>query len=218
MSTESVPAARRARRPGWRDPRIVGGVLIMAASVVIGGWAMGARGGSRPVLVVSHDVVSGAAVSGTDVTVRRVRVDDGDLGGRYFTSAGQLPHDAHLTHALRAGELLPRSALEADTTSGQVEVPLAVAPEDLPSTVRAGSSVDVWVLPDRDRGQADPGASARRVLQAVSVLRISGAGTSLAPQDTRQVIVTLPADRAGGRLAPALAEIAAGRVLITRRG
>jgi len=218
MSAETAPAARRARRPGWRDPRIVGGVLIMAASVLVGGALFGARGGSRPVLVLSHDVVSGAVLGSADVAVRRVHVDDGDLGERYFTAVGQLPDDAHLTHGLREGEFVPRSALVADETSGQVEVPLAVAPEDLPSTVRAGSTVDVWVLPDRDRGQAGLDARARRVLQAVSVLRISGAGSSLAPRDTRQVIVTLPRDRAGDRLAPALAQIAAGRVLITRRG
>jgi len=214
VSSQTVPAARRARRPGWRDPRIVGGVLIMAVSVVVGGWVVGAHGDSRPVLVLSHDVVSGASVDRDDVAVRRMGVD---LADRYFTAVGQLPHGAHLIHGMHAGELLPRSALAADASAKQVEVPLAVAPEDLPSTVRAGSSVDVWVLPDRDRGQ--PGsAGAQRVLQEVSVLRISGGATSLAPQDARQVIITLPSDRAGGRLASALAEIASGRVLITRRG
>lgn len=219
MSEVEVPAARRARRPGWRDPRILGGVAIMAVCVLAGGWLLGSHEPGRTVLVVTHDVAAGATVGGDDVAAKRVRLD-GDLAEGYFTSTSQLPGGAHASHGLRAGNLLPRAALERDSDAGRLEVPLAIAPEDLPATVRAGSTVDVWVLPDHEHAALDGTAGARRVLSGVSVLRISGAGTALTPQDTRQVIVTLPGGAHGRQatLSRALATIAGGRVLITRRG
>ena len=91
-------------------------------------------------------------------------------------------------------------------------MPLAVAPEDLPTTVRAGSVVDVWVLPDRDRGNDEKTV---RVLAGVPVLKLDDASDALSPQDSRQVIVTLPAG--DDRLSHALATMAGGRVLLTRR-
>ncbi|HEX7739013.1 MAG TPA: SAF domain-containing protein [Marmoricola sp.] len=207
-----APAARRPRSAGWRDPRIVGGLLVMAVCVLAGGWVLSARDSGATVLVLNHDLVAGATIGPDDVSPTRVRLAD-DVADRYFMSRDQIPEGGHLAHSVDSGDLLPRSALAPGDHAHRVEVPLAVAPEDLPSTVRAGSSVDVWVLPDAE-GHG-PG-TAQRVLTGVTVLNLSGTGTALAPEDTRQVIVTLPAD-GGTRLAHALAAIADGRVLITRR-
>ncbi|WP_418605469.1 hypothetical protein [Georgenia sp. SUBG003] len=40
MNTDELPQARRMRRPTWRDPRLGVGVVLVAASVALGTWAV----------------------------------------------------------------------------------------------------------------------------------------------------------------------------------
>ena len=86
----------------------------------------------------------------------------------------------------------------------------------LPATVRQGSVVDVWVTP---KVPSVAGAKARAVpvLSDVVVVAVPRTSAGLAPQTTRQVIVGVPADRAG-ELGRALGGMADGRVVIARKG
>ena len=40
MSDLPVPTAARLKRPGWRDARLVVGVVLVLASVVLGSWVV----------------------------------------------------------------------------------------------------------------------------------------------------------------------------------
>jgi Flp pilus assembly protein CpaB len=121
-----------------------------------------------------------------------------------------------LARPVNGGELLSRGALASRGSDPGVEVPLSVATDDLPATVRPGSVVDVWVVPDATGG-GDSGTRARPVLQDVTVLALGSPGDSLAPEATRQVIVTVPTS-ASDRLPRALGRAASGRLVLTRRG
>jgi Flp pilus assembly protein CpaB len=205
-----VPAAVRASRPGWRDPRILLGVALMAVSVLAGAWLGRTADDTVPVLVAAHDLPVGVPLDASDVTIRRVHLS-GHVADLYLRALG--PRRT-LAVPVRSGELVPRSALAGPAAGARVEVPLSVAADDLPATVVRGSVVDVWAVPDADR---QPGARARLVLEGVTVLALGERSGALAPQPTRQVIVTVPAADTD-ELATALGRTTAGRLVLVRRG
>jgi hypothetical protein len=214
-SLHQAQPALRARRPGWRDPRIVVGVLIVALSVLAGARLLAAADDTVGVWAVRHNLPAGAALRADELVPRRVHFAEGSDAARYLPSDRRLPGGATLARDIGAGELLPRSAVTTVRTTSVVEVPLAVAPEDVPATVTRGSVVDVWAVPDASRGAAATRV-ARRVLADVTVLRVAEPGASLAPSATRQVIVGVP--EGGAPLGPALTELAGGRIVLTGKG
>lgn len=211
-----TPPARRGHRPGWRSPRLLLGILLVAASVLLGAWALAAADDTVGVWAVSRDLPAGAAVTRSVLEVRQVRFSDHTTADRYLPAPEAPPADARLAHPLAAGELLPRAALEQQSGPELVEVPVSVAVGDLPTTVREGSHVDVWVSPEVATAESGR-VRARRVLEDVVVVGVPRTGDSLAPDTTRQVIVGVPEDRSG-ELGPALGAMSHGRVVIARVG
>lgn len=149
----AVPAATRARRSGWRDPRLWVGVLIVAVSVVAGSRLLAAADDTVTVWSVSVDAGPGALLAPGDLEPTRVRfADEGDLTG-YFQVDDELPGELVLVRGVGAGELLPRAALgTAETAADSVELPVAVDAEQVPSAVRTGSVVSVHLIGARQAG------------------------------------------------------------------
>ncbi|GAB3772921.1 hypothetical protein FB382_002747 [Nocardioides ginsengisegetis] len=147
------PAATRAATPGWRDPRMWVGIVIVAASVVAGSRLMAAADDSVQVWSAASDMGAGDRLRADDLVATRVRfVDDADLAG-YFTVDEELPADLELTRGVGAGELLPRAAVGTAGESDSVELPVAVDAEQVPGSVDAGSVVDVWLVPAASRAR-----------------------------------------------------------------
>ena len=106
-----------------------------------------------------------------------------------------------------------------DGAQALLEVPLTVAAEAVPATVRAGSVVDVWVTPDPDLTLPGTGETAEGdsvlVFASVRVVAVSRAGGALGPAATRQVIVGLePGEEA--TLPQALGRLARGDAVLVR--
>lgn len=210
------PKAQRSRRPGWRNPRLLLGLLLVAASVVVGARLMAAADDTVGVWAVARDLPAGATLEADDVQRRQVRFPDAATADSYLAATDDLPSAATLNRPVAAGELLPRTAIAAQAGHDLVEVPISVAVDDLPSTVRQGSVVDVWVAPKvATVGGQRP--TAVPVLTDVVVVAVPHGSNSLAPESTRQVIVGVPTDRAD-ELGKALGEISDGRVVIARKG
>ena len=214
-ASPAAPPASRARARTWRSPRLLLGVLLVTASVVVGARLLAAADDSVTVWAVARDLPAGADLVGGTLEARRVRFGETDTAARYLAAA-PLPAGSTVDRALAAGELLPRSAVAARGEVSLVEVPVSVAGDDLPATVRQGSTVDVWVTP-RVATTTGEQVEATRVLSGVVVVALGGAADSLAPQTTRQVIVGVEPDRADG-LGAALGRLADGRVVVARRG
>lgn len=148
-----VPAATRAVTPGWRDPRLWVGLLIVAVSVVVGARVLAGADDTVAVWAVADDAGPGAELTDADLEVRQVRFADDDALGAYFSADAELPASMRLVRAVGAGELLPRAAIGAAGTADVVELPIAVDPGQVPPSVRAGSVVDVYLAgSDRRRG------------------------------------------------------------------
>lgn len=183
--TPVPPPALRAARPGWRDPRLWLGVLLLAGSVVLGARLLAAADDTVTVWGMASDREPGTPVAAADLEVQRVRFADGAALARYFPADEPVPADVVLTRAVGAGELLARSAVGAPDAVPVLEVPLAVDPQRVPPGVRAGSVVDVWVS-----GADRPALSAVRVVAAPSY------DDTFAVAGTRQVVVAVEDERA----------------------
>ena len=209
----SSPPAARAQTPGWRDPRLAAGVVIVAVCVLLGARVLGAADDTVAVWSLRHDVSAGATLDTADLAPVRVRLT-GTAADRYLPATAGLAPGVTAAHDLSVGELLPRSAILSDPGPALVEVPLSVAPDDLPASVRRGAVVDVWVTP-KVAGAGEE-ARARLALDDVVVVAVPARGDSLAPQTTQQVIVGVEESQSG-RLGDALGQLADGRVVLTRQ-
>jgi hypothetical protein len=142
------PAAGRATTPGWRDPRLWIGVVIVAVSVVAGSRLLAAADDSVPVWAVDADMATGDEVTGADLVARQVRfVDAADLD-LYYPAEQALPGELRLRRDVGSGELLPRSATGTAEEAGVLQLPVTVEPAALPPGVGAGSVVDVYLRTD----------------------------------------------------------------------
>ena len=142
------PAASRATTPGWRDPRLWIGVVIVAVSVVAGSRLLAAADDSAPVWAVTADMATGDEVTGADLVARQVRfVDPADLD-LYYPADQALPAELRLRQDVGSGELLPRSATGSAEEAGVLQLPVTVEPAALPPGVGAGSVVDVYLRTD----------------------------------------------------------------------
>lgn len=198
---------RRMRRPGWRDPRLGVGVLLVAVSVGVGAWAVDQAAGTTQVWAAADVVTPGERLA--DAGLEVVEVNVGAAGDHYLLAEGDIPEDLVATRLVGAGELVPIAATGTATEEDlrPVVVPVASA---LPSGLGAGSTVDLWQAPrtlpgDRTEEAAAPVVLAPEVLvagvgQDEGVLAVSGSAT---------VELLVPADLVEG----VLAAVAAGEEL-----
>ncbi|QHT56286.1 hypothetical protein GXP71_09490 [Cellulomonas sp. H30R-01] len=141
-----APVAPRLRRPGWRDPRLLAGVAMVAGSVALGSWAVRSAQATVPVYVARTALVPGDVVDAGALVVRDVQLGSVDLSG-YLRADRPLPDEATALRVVGAGELVPRAAL-GDAAEGDVRpvaVPLAHAPS---RALVVGALVDLWLVPD----------------------------------------------------------------------
>jgi hypothetical protein len=190
------------------------GVALVAGCVLVGSRVLAGADDTVALWGLRHDVAAGAPLTSSDLTPVRVHLG-GSGADAYLPAATGPSAGATAAHDLAAGELLPRSAIAADDGPARVEVPLSVAPDDLPAGLGRGATVDVWVVPDAP-ASGDERVRARLALDDVVVVAVPSPADSLAPRTTQQVIVGVGADAADD-LADSLGQLAGGRIVLTRQ-
>jgi hypothetical protein len=169
------PSALRLRRPGWRDPKLLVGVLMIAASVALGAWAVSAAEASTPVYVARGALTPGEQLGSEAVAVARVRLAAAEAD-RYLPATEPLPEGAVAVRAVGDGELVPRAAV-ARSTDLRVR-PVAIPVTDPPSAgVDEGASVDVWLTPEVQDGQTPIPRLLAEQLTVAEVTRPTGGFT-----------------------------------------
>jgi SAF domain len=193
------PAPRRVRPPRWLDLRLVLGVLLVLASVLLGARVVSAADATVPVWAVTADLAAGTELSADDLIAVDVRLDD--TAGAYL-STGTRPEGRTLARAVRDGELLPRSALEE--TDDLVQLALPVQSGYVPPGLQRGQLVDVYAVADPAAGAtAVADGSVGLVVRRAPVQAISGRseGVLSTPTTAVQVVVAVAADDAADVLA-----------------
>ena len=137
------PSPRRVRPPRWLDLRLVLGVLLVLASVLVGARIVSAADATVPVWAVAGDLAAGTELTAEDLVAVDVRLDD--AADAYLSTATR-PEGRMLARAVREGELLPRTALEeADelrdwgAVSWSTSTPWPIPPRGPPRWLTAAS-------------------------------------------------------------------------------
>lgn len=190
----ATPPAQRVRRPGWRDPRLWIGVVLVAGSVAAGARLLAAADDTVQVWAAASDLGAGVRLTEDDLVATRVRFADERTEAGYFTVDDELPADLELVHGVDAGELVPRAAVGRTGESGLVEVPIAVEPEQVPPSVTAGAVVDVYVVaaPAPEEDGADPAPSDGPALAGVTVVDAPPLSESFGTSGRRQLVLAVP--------------------------
>ncbi len=197
LGITEVPTAKRASAPGWRDPRLWLGVAIVAASVLLGSLVLGTSDDTVPVWAATEPLATGHVLTPGDLVVRRVRFDGSDAVGLYFRADRQLPADLRLSRDVGAGELVPQAAVEPVAARDQRQVPVSVAPGQVPAAVRVGDLVDVYLRPSSRTGCGDSTVcDGRPVVAGVTVLDASGPGAEFGSDGSRTLVLAMSAAQA----------------------
>ena len=192
------PRPRRVGTPRWLDLRLVLGVLLVLGSVLVGARVLTAADATVPVWAATADLAEGTVLAADDLVAVPVRLDD--VAPAYLASSTR-PEGRVLGRAVRAGELLPRSAL-AEPGDG-VQLALPVQAGFVPPSLTRGQLVDVYAVADPVTGSAAAGGAVDLVVGGAPVQAVSGRGEGVLSTATTtvQVVVSVPARDAAGVLA-----------------
>ena len=139
---------------------MAGGVVLVAAAVALGAWAVDAAADTTPVYVLSQDIAPG-----TDLTADGIlTVVEAHPGTDAYVEAGHLPDGAVATRSMRKGELLATAAVNSGQEQDLRPVVLNVA-SNLPASTKVGDYVDLWIVP-KEGVAGRPAAQAPATAQA----------------------------------------------------
>lgn len=187
--SELPPEAPRIRRPGWRDPRLIVGVLLVAISVTGVVTVVQTIDEREGYWAASSDLVPGAKVSADDFHV--VQASMSESSDQYWTAERALPPEFLVSSTILQGELLPQRQVSEEDPDGRQQVGVRVT-ENVPSTVNTGSRVDVWVAPSREdgRGYEEP----TKMIANAEVVGTDKNTSAFAASDTVTVYLMLSQD------------------------
>jgi hypothetical protein len=184
-----APVAARLRRPGWRDPRLLAGIAMVAAAVLLGSWAVRTAQATVPVYAARGALVPGDRLEASELVVVDVRLGTVDLD-RYL-SADEPLGDAVVVRVVDRGELVPASAVgsAADLQMRPVSVTLDRPPSQ---GVTEGAQVDLWFTPTPSADQDAPSQPPRELATGLTVAEVTrpDGAFSVAGGTQVQVLVT----------------------------
>ena len=95
-----------------------------------------------------NSLVAGQKIKVGDLEILKVSL--GSQAPKYFSNKARLVGN-FLTKAITQGELIPVSGVSKNGLGvSQKEIPIGIAKNDLPSTIRVGDIVDLYSIPIKD--------------------------------------------------------------------
>ncbi len=178
--------APRIRTPGWRDPRLIVGVILVVLSVTGVVALMHSADSRQGYWAASVDVVPGVKVKPEDFHV--VQASMSEASDMYWSAAQELPPEFYVTSTVLQGEFLAQRQVSDADPGGRQQVGVRVS-EDIPGSITTGSRADVWVaLADPDgRGFEEP----TRLITSAEVVGMNDTSSAFAAADTTTVYLML---------------------------
>ncbi|MDO4918643.1 SAF domain-containing protein [Kocuria sp.] len=191
----AAPGARSAarfRKPSWRDPRLLVGLLLVLLSVMGVVLLVATANRSEPYYVAADDLPVGQRITAEDLTTVDVHLQD--AAGQYVRGDEVLRENTVVTQRVARGQLLPASAV--GTADSLDRTPVGIALETpLPAQAGPGAHVDVWVAAPRPtgRGYAEP----KKLVTAAEIAGVDTADTGLGGSDGKTVHVLVRQSQVG---------------------
>lgn len=185
-----TPPANRLKPPSWLDGRLVVGVVLVLASVVVGAKVVASSGHFDQVWAASHDLAPGSTLTKGDLVSVKVRFHD--HGGGYYSAAGKSLVGRTTIAPLSAGQLIPVAAVPAQPPAQTRLVTVPVAKLHMPHDGDLqGKQVDLYVTVKSTVGQ--PRQAPQLVLANVPVADVI-AQSSLADAGNSGVVLQVPVE------------------------
>jgi len=173
MVPESSATAARLKRPSWKDPRLLAGVLLVLASVAGVVFLVGSADRTTEVYAARDGIAVGEKLTSENVVRAKVRL--GGTEAQYITAESGLPENVVAVQRIGKDQLVPRASLGAVDELDRKPVALTIG-EPLPAQAVAGARVDVWVAqPDARNGFSEP----KLLLPGAEIAEVTAGSTSL---------------------------------------
>ncbi len=174
-AAEEREAAERLRRPGWKDPRLLAGVMIVLLSVAGVVALVSSQDRTVPVYAADRQFAVGEHVSEDDLRVVSVRIDE--VSDYYVSAEEELSGELQFVTVVEEGELIPRRALDTADPQGRQALTLEVE-HALARAVEPGRAVDVWAVSQGTVAQDAGDQESSRAEQLVSAAEVSAVSES----------------------------------------
>lgn len=181
-AAQHEPPVQRFRKPSWRDPRLLIGLLLVLTSIAAVVLVVAGLNRTEPYYVAARDLSVGQRVTAEDVVAADVRLQD--AASHYVPADRRITVETVVTQRVPRGQLIPSSVLGTadDLERSPVGIPLETP---VPADAGPGSHVDVWVAAQKASGRGYetprklmPGAEIARIDASTSALG-SGSGTTV---------------------------------------
>lgn len=183
MTMDGRGTAPRLRKPTWKDPRLLIGILLVLASVAGVVALVGNAEKTVPMYAARDALVVGQKINVDSFTI--VHVQLGEASDQYLDPGDALVENAVAVRMVPKGEIVPRSSIGRTDALDRKPVSVTIE-EPLPKEVIAGSHVDVWVsLPDERNGFQAPVL----MLPGAEVAALNVAASSLGSSKNMQLMV-----------------------------
>jgi hypothetical protein len=181
-STATATAAR-LRRPSWKDPRLLVGILLVLVSVAGVVFLVNGADRTTEVYAARDGIAVGEQITPENVVRAKVRL--GETEQHYIPVESGLPEGMVAVQRIGKDQLVPRASLgEVDDLDRK---PVAITVEGtLPSQAVAGARVDVWVAqPDAKNGFSEP----KLLLPGAEIAEVAEGSSALGSTKTTVLMV-----------------------------
>lgn len=186
-----APAAARLRRPTWRDPRLIVGLVLVLACVALGARVLSAADRTVPVWAAAQTLAVGTPLARDHLSVTRVRADD--ALARYLSAASEPGAELVITRPVGEGELVPVTAVGPADLLDQRPVVVPLTPP-LAAGLRPGARAEIWVSRRAaDGAAAGAYAEPELLVRAADIRAVTAAEGALATSTPTGVEVMLDA-------------------------
>lgn len=180
--------APRLKKPSWKDPRLLVGLLLVLASTAGVIALLESQNTTTEVYSAREDIAVGSALSPEDLVSVPVRL--GDSAGAYLPVSEGMPDEAVAKRLITQGELIPVAAVGSGDALDRKPVGLTVE-DPLPTGTTAGDRVDVWVSLRTDTNTYQ---EPRLLLEAAEVAELTVGESALGGSDSTLVQVLVGDD------------------------
>lgn len=183
MSPDATATGARLKRPSWKDPRLLVGVLLVLASVIGVISLVGSADKTTDVYAARDSIAVGEKLSPENVVLAKVRL--GETEEHYLTVESGLPQGLVAVQRVGKNQLIPRDSLGKVDALDRKPVTVTIE-ESLPDQAVAGTRVDVWVaLPDARNGFSEP----KLLLPGAEIAQVTPGSTALGSSRNTEVMV-----------------------------
>jgi hypothetical protein len=183
MSPDATANGARLKRPSWKDPRLLVGVLLVLASVIGVISLVGSADKTSDVYAARDSIAVGEKLSQENVVLAKVRL--GETEEHYLTLESGLPEGLVAVQRVGKNQLIPRDSLGKVDALDRKPVTVTIE-ESLPDQAVAGTRVDVWVaLPDARNGFSEP----KLLLPGAEIAQVTPGSTALGSSRNTEVMV-----------------------------